>query len=478
MLLVYMTPSHATVSDDHVNGIYLVELGNHLSNIMVEHTFNGGIDASMASAKISDIYARVELNYAASLTDDWYQDLVLGRAQVYEINANGALNAAVKLESIKNISLASLDIFSLGTSAYKTGKDLGALWNGQGSWIGNTASLSSNLLSLATTSTSLASHVPLGAWSNSWAYTDFAKTMRSGWGGKLNTVLIYAKFEAELYAFMRDNTIDEIKSNLINAHKSTQDGRKIQVDKLVNLFWNMMSATPRVAIGKQDIIDELSDYLILHDTIAGTDLILWKQFLALSLNSTYLQNEFGVTDFESLTSLQRIHVALDALAEMSFREDMNFISTLQESVTNGFNWNDILVGAFQGSGGYEIFDVEDLKAALVPCYDISVSGCITYEYYRKYLRSEVDGAIAGTTLDMATEIGQIAATLDGPIDIDISHTYENYTIEPTETTVGYTVTMHDLDANIIGDTEIKSGTVTAIGGTSIVGSLVLKGGGR
>ena len=301
--------SAQATSFDQVEGFYIDGLTNKLINVVVGQSFNEVIDLTLKDAIQYDILSSQTLSHAATLPDSYYQNLILGEAEVFEINANSRLNSAVKIEEIKNISLAGLDVFSMGLDAYNISQKMGALWNGEGSWndnIENTAGLTADIISLAGTSTSLASKIPSSAWAQSWAKSGFGKAMTGKLVGQVNLFVLFGQIQAAVYGYMRDNTIDEIKANLIHEHEQIQYGRKIQIAKLVGLFWKKMGETNSLPIGKGVLATELEDYLILYNNnLSGIgseiDVILWEKFIALSNNVEYLQNEY--LDFDSVSAI-------------------------------------------------------------------------------------------------------------------------------------------------------------------------------
>ncbi|WP_300465118.1 hypothetical protein [Desulfobacula sp.] len=419
ILFVSNNPTKATESEDFINNLFILELESKIANVVVEQSLKHVISKDLASAIILDKSAREILDDAIKISDTSIQDILLDSAIVEEMAANRTLDSAAKIEKIKNLVMQSgFDIFSMGVNAYGIGQNIGALWNGDGSWIENTAGLSSNVLSLALTSTSLASRIPSSAWASSWAKIGFADILTNSAAYKnVNTILLYGQIYSWLYSYMRNNEIDTIKTNLIKAQKTVQFDRKLQMDKLVNILRLKIQTTPLSTLGRGEIIDVLEDYLILTDDRFDSDLILWERFLARSNNATYLLNEFGVDNFDSLSSIERMHIALDSLSEMAVREDLRFIDNLQDSVNNGFNFSDILAGAFQGSSAYKILNVEDLKATMMPCYESASSDCSTYEYYKYFFRNEFNSALASMCIDRLAVVGQIIEALQKDIKV-------------------------------------------------------------
>ncbi len=395
--------------------LYYLKLSNNVLNVAKEGVLNGAIDHivydKILVEKLSDIY----LDAAMDVDDNKIQDLIVNYAATLEANVNSGLDVAEKLEKIRNTATTSMNIFSVGADVYQIYETLPKLWNGEGSWVENTAGLSSNLLSIATTSTSLASKIPKSAWAKSWAKTGFAEAVKNGkLLKKANAFTLYGQLYSAAYGYMRDKQIEEIKSNMIKSYQFTLERREFQVARLIKLYWE--SVEKRTDIGRGSIGDVLDDYIVLHDNISDSDMVLSQEFIDLSVNQFYLENNYGVANFDELTSTQRIYLALDALAILAVTEDQNFVRDLQASVDNGFNWSDIFLGAFQGSSGYKIFNLEDLKKKTIPCYGANPSNCEAFAHYRKTLKLEFAGSVAVKSMNLAYEAGKIIRNLENELE--------------------------------------------------------------
>ncbi len=114
----------------------------------------------------------------------------------------------------------------------------------------------------------------------------------------------------------------------------------------------------------------------------------------------FLQN-YNVSAFGDLSNEERIHVALDALIEITIYEDRELEALLDKEVTNGSAAADVIFGAF-GNSVYDIYDTASFKKKLFPYYDEES----TLTYYDRLYKMSFDTVVNNYTKDALYELGK------------------------------------------------------------------------
>jgi murein DD-endopeptidase MepM/ murein hydrolase activator NlpD/formylmethanofuran dehydrogenase subunit C len=220
--------------------------------------------------------------------------------------------------------------------------------------------------------------------------------------------LLTAQIVAELYLYVRNNIREGINTNILKTNQYTLKSREAIINALVILAESKCSV---ISVGcdlivENDILKIFNPHPLLtteYSPYKKTNYQLGQVFSD-KIRSTYFLNEYyNVSSFSELSNDERIHVAIDAFVQFITHEDIELRSYIDETITNGAVWQDVLFGAFKGSSAYSIFDASELKVFLFPYLASSEYG--TADFYSIIYKTAFNAAIANTHLQALADIG-------------------------------------------------------------------------
>jgi len=307
---------------------------------------------------------------------------------------------------------------SIVLDAYSIGQYAGKIVNKDGSLVENSGLLSTTAYSLVQSSSELmfkifpassSKFVKVGEW-----FATKAPLLK-----KFGTFTTVLQLNAIAYTYFRDKGVEESRNAYLSWYKTYLAHRERIIGRLRTLYSNRLEDTP---VSLRDITEILDTYLVFRDSSFIEPVTLTQTFLNYTNNASYLQEEFGTTDFNALKNYEKIKVALDALAILSALEDASFVTELDKTINkvpfdertlSGIlaSGEDFVAAAFSGSEAYKIYDNEDFKRKQIPS-EFTVGTSVTRsEYYSWYYFSIFMQDLAIEVLEKSREIGKIYTDL-------------------------------------------------------------------
>jgi len=224
----------------------------------------------------------------------------------------------------------------------------------------------------------------------------------------LGVVTIGTQMESLIYQHFRDKNIEGIKDYIFSKHINEQNRNKEILQNLIELYEDRYYADSNITFA--DLLSKIENELILHfeypNTTGKKSISLAEIFRNRAANSSYLENNFQKSSFAELNNMQKSHVLLDALAYFSALQDGEVQSYLSDKVANGNTVADVIFSAFDGSGIYKIYNVEDIKNRLFPYREEGISA---YAYYKAIFSMLFESSIATDRLERQARIGKLIA---------------------------------------------------------------------
>lgn len=224
-------------------------------------------------------------------------------------------------------------------------------------------------------------------------------------GKVLGAASLGVQISAKIYMTFRDNIVEDINKYTFLRYKGILELRLKMLEKLTQLYLDREKDGLMVEAGD---IDSLFTSYGIHQpeysTYRGQTFVLTDIFDSYRLNSTYLNNNYGKTAFTELSNDDRILVALDALTNISLKEDAEIQAYLQKIVAEkGGGFLDVLYSVFEGEGIYDIYDITSLLQAMFPYYDTGYSG---FDYYDLIFKASFNSGTAAYKQQVIADLGR------------------------------------------------------------------------
>ncbi len=353
--------------------------------------------------------------------DELYPEIISGKSAVSSVGdmmlahdhldtlrnsaTNGIADFTESLDLLDKYGGTVLDIAGAGLTTYSFGQNVAKIVNDDGDLIENYAFAAQDLMGLYQASLNITKVLPSSVWAKKWATTNFAKAVGSTTVKAVSGLLLFVQAEAEFYAYLRDQQLDTTKFSIMSIHSTHLQRRTLIIEELFKKHIEALKNNEVLSL--LNIGNVLDHYVVVNPLSSdGGGLLqsgttLWNIFNEYRLSEFYLNEHFGKSTFEELNSFERVEVVLQALTEMSIKENVDLIAYMAETITSD-SWNDILVGAFNGSDAYAIFNTDDLKKQIDITYGTSYSAM---EYLNKQYQIIYNSLLANEGYGLLENIG-------------------------------------------------------------------------
>ncbi len=403
---------------------FIFEAGQslNLSNSSLEN----GILNKLLSRQIESYQYMNELDikYAKLVKEGYRQPYELSQIRRNKVEILDYIKDKRKEYTTKDISLfqlsdgvkkflgVSLDVIGIGLDAYSFNQNINKLIDEDGNVLVNSLGISQNVYGLISGSVSLLGKVAGEGVIASSKFGQFFLDSSKGFN-RTNYIVMTLQLNSVAYSYFRNKEINTTKEYAIKEYKSILGFRKDIYNKLLTAYTNDSNIT------RGEIGTILAHYPIFRPNNSGflETIVLSQVFHKSIMNSTYLENRFDITNEKDLTGKQRVIVALDALADISWHEDDDFTRRLTKMI-DAFpddNWlaglENAVAGAFSGADAYKIFSIDDLKKKWIPSELVRDSNIDAYTFYRAMYSNIFRGDIASAWIQTANDIGKATSSL-------------------------------------------------------------------
>ena len=236
--------------------------------------------------------------------------------------------------------------------------------------------------------------------------------------GPINAILLGAEAQAFIYKYIKGQTALSIKQNIFESNIAAMRSRQARLSNLVETFLMKEQVGEDVEI--LDILDNFRHHPQLQNTGVPTT----------SLSEVF-SNRAQHLGFSNMTNMERILVAIDALAAVSELEDLRLNTYIDEVLDPPLFADHVFATVLRrDENDFNIVDVATFKAKIFP-YRYNNSPINGERYYGRIYEILFNAEVAAFTQDKLATIGEDLVKFEADPDVPQCELSNTCTTLPT-----------------------------------------------